>query len=36
MSSPASNSFLNSYSSLYLPLAANPKLREKLNKLYDN
>lgn len=36
MSSPASNSFLNSYSSLYLPLATNTKLREKLNKLYDN
>ncbi len=36
MGSKNINSFLNSYACLYLPLASNIKLREKLNKLFDN
>lgn len=36
MGSKSVNSFLNSYACLYLPLSSNIKLREKLNKLFDN
>jgi acyl-coenzyme A thioesterase 9 len=36
MGSKKVNSFLNSYACLYLPLSSNIKLREKLNKLFDN
>ena len=36
MGAKATNSFLNSYNCMHLPLGTNVKLREKLNKLFDN